>query len=334
MKFENTDLRAMANIISGKTKLPAEFSAEGVDLEAVNEAFCEQIKEITKDYRTFKQHKAELFSIIEENIDTILPNMVEQYLGEFAEIKNLANGDKNRFLVEKNKGGIKNSVTEVGLGGQFKRYKMDKGYVEPEMKAYGTATSIELEELRAGLLNWANWRMEVTEGIAENIMHKVNEGLQAAVSAMASRQKDSASGFDATKFDTLLARAKSYGEKVKIVCTEMFAQKLPIDTYSQVALQEKRDYGYVRKYKGADVQIIPNALKDNTSTAWQIDNGFAYIMPVGKNAKIVKVTLEGQSEIDEYKDQDTKETVYEVYDKAGVAVVNQPYVFVYEDTAL
>lgn len=334
MKFENIDLRTMADIVSGKIKLPQEFSTEGVDVDAVNVAFCEQIKEITKDYRTFKQHKQELFSIIEENIDIVLPNMVLDALGELAEIKNLANGDKPRFLVEKNKGGIKNSVTEVGLGGNFKRYKMDKGYIEPAMKAYGTATSIELEELRAGLLNWAAWKQEVAEGIAENIQRKAYEGIQAAVAKMPARQKESASGFDEAKFDKLLAMAKSYGSDVKIICTEMFAQKLPIDTYSQVALQDKRDYGYVRKYKGANVQIIPNALKDNTSEEFQIDNSRAYIIPTAKNAKIVKVVLEGQSEMDEFKDQDTKETVYQVYDKAGVAIVNVPYLFSYEDTSL
>lgn len=334
MKFENIDLKNMAKIISGKIQLPTEFSAEGVGVEEVKEAFCEQIKELTKDYRTFRNHKTEVFTIIEENIDVILPNMVKDALGDFADIKVLSNGDKNRFLVEKNKEGIKNSVTEVALGGNFKRYKMDKGYVEPEMKAYGTATSIELEELRAGLLNWAEWQAEVTQGIAENIYTKVNEGLQAAVSKMPARQKDSSAGFDAAKFDALLARAKSYGSKIKIMCTEMFAQTLPIDTYSQVGLQEKRDFGYVRKYKGADVQIIPNALKDNTSTEWQIDNGFAYIMPVDKNSKIVKVSIEGQSEMKDMEDPDTHEQVFQVYDKAGVAVVNQPYVFVYENTAL
>lgn len=334
MKFENIDLRTMSNIISGKIKLPAEFSAEGVDLEAVNKAFCAQIDEYTKDYRTFKRHKQEVFAIIEETMDIELPKMVEEALGEFAEIKNLANGDKNRFLIDKNKGGIKNSVTEVGLGGQFKRYKMDRGYIEPSMKAYGTATSIDLEELRMGLHNWAEWKTEVAKGITENIAHKAAEGLQAAVSKMPARQKDSASGFDEAKFDKLLAKAKSYGDRVKIVCTEMFAQKIPSDTYLQTGLQEIRDFGYVRKYKGADVQILPNALKDNVSEEWQIDNKTAYILPVGKNAKIVKITLEGQSEMDEYRDEQTKETVYEVYDKAGVAVVTLPYVFAYTDDSL
>ena len=164
--------------------------------------------------------------------------------------------------------------------------------------------------------------------------HKAAEGLQAAVAKMPARQKDSGSGFDEAKFDKLLAKAKSYGDRVKIVCTEMFAQKIPTDTYLQTGLQEIRDFGYVRKYKGADVQVLPNALKDNVSEEWQIDNKTAYILPVGKNAKIVKITLEGQSEMDEYKDDQTKETVYEVYDKAGVAVVTLPYVFAYTDTSL
>ena len=334
MKFENTDLRTMANVISGKIRMPQEFSAEGLTIEDVNHTFCELIDEYTKDYRTFKKHKQEVFAIIEETIDIELPKNVNEVLGEIAEIKNLSNGDKNRFLVEKNKGGIKNSVTEVGLGGQFKRYKMDRGYVEPAMKAYGTATSIELEELRAGLHNWANWKTEVVQGITDSIAHKAIEGLQAAVSKMPARQKDEASGFDEAKFDKLLAKAKSYGDKVKIICTEMFAQKIPVDQYFQVGLQDKRDYGYTRRYKGADIQIIPNALKDNASEEWQLDNKTAYILPVGKNAKLVKVTLEGQSEMDEYKDEQTKETVYEVYDKAGVAVVTVPYVFAYTDTSL
>lgn len=336
MKFENVELKALADIVSGKTKFPTEFSQEGVGEDDVQRAFNEEINKITKDHRVFRERKNEVFSIIEDSVKEDLPKNVLNGFGELCELKNLSNGDKNRYIIEKNKGGIKNSVTEVGLGGKFKRHKMEHNYVEPEMKAYGTATAVELEELRQGLLNWASFKTEVSEGIAENVLVKANDGIQAAVAKMAARQKDSASGFDAAKFDKLLAKAKSYANngKVKILCTEMFAQKIPFDTYSQVDSADKREYGYLRKYKGAEVQVIPNALKDNVGEEWQINNSFAYILPVGKNSKIVKVTIEGQPEMSEEKDSDTGETVFSIYDRVGVAVVTSPYVFVYEDTSL
>lgn len=336
MKFENVELKTLADITSGKIKLPIEFSQEGIDEDAVREAFNKQVNELTKDHRTLRKNQQEVFSIIEEGVDEELPKNVLNGFGDLVELKIKSNGDKPRFLVEKNKGGIKNSVTEIGLGGRVKRYKKESGYIEPQMKAYGTATSIELEELRSGMMNWADFKTEVADGIAQNILIAANKGLQTAIAKMPARQKDSSSSFDATKFDKLLAMAKSYAPngKVKIVCTELFAQTIPFDTYFQVDSQDKRDFGYVRKYKGAEVQVVPNALKDNISTEWQLDNKNAYIMPVGKNGKIVKVVIEGQSEMREVDDQDTDEKVYQIYDRAGVVVVTLPNVFVYTNTAL
>lgn len=58
------------------------------------------LSELSKDYRT---NKNQIFRIIEESIEEILPERLEDSIGRFAEIKNFAEGDTPRFHVRNGK---------------------------------------------------------------------------------------------------------------------------------------------------------------------------------------------------------------------------------------
>ena len=138
-------------IIAGKIEMPTEFSEAGKTKEDVARLFKEEMDKLAPkgDWKTFKKNKDQIFSIIEEVLEEELPKEVMETIGQWADVEVFRNGDKPRYLLKKNKNGIRHSVTEIALSGRPKRTKMDRGYKEVEMKAFGTATSFSKEELRA-----------------------------------------------------------------------------------------------------------------------------------------------------------------------------------------
>ncbi|MBO7715105.1 MAG: hypothetical protein J6S85_16170 [Methanobrevibacter sp.] len=63
----------------------AEFSADNV-----NDAFADGLKEFAGSYNQFMKNRYDLYDIIIESIDEILPKNVEDALGAFAEVKSVA----------------------------------------------------------------------------------------------------------------------------------------------------------------------------------------------------------------------------------------------------
>ena len=71
---------------------------------------------------------------------------------------------------------------------------------------------------------------------------------------------------------------------------------------------------------------------DETNTTTQINPGFAYVFPAGKE-KIVKVVLEGPTRIDEFRGRDRSFEI-EAYKKVGVAILTHHNWCIYENTEL
>lgn len=323
-------------VLSGKIEMPTEFSEAGKTKEDVAKLFQSEIERLAPkgDWKTFKKNKEEIFSIIAEVIEEELPKEVMETIGRWADVEVFRHGDKPRYLLKKNKNGIRHSVTEIAPSGRPKRTKMDRGYKDVEMKAFGTATSFSKEELRAGLFDIVEWKDECLQGIKDTMYAKIQEVLQVATSALPIANKKSGAGFVEDVVDDLIAKAKSFGDKVEILCTERFAQTIPFDSNDQQAIADRRSTGYTRIYKGCIVDIMPNPLKKAGTDEFVFDNGIAYILPVGKE-KFIKVPVEGDVDIEEYKENDTKEQVFEVEAKFNaVVVLNPKYLFTYENTSI
>ena len=71
---------------------PAEFT-----IDNVNDAFADGLKEFAGTYNQFMKNRYDLYDIIIESIDEILPRDVESAIGAFAEVKTVAQGQKAMF---------------------------------------------------------------------------------------------------------------------------------------------------------------------------------------------------------------------------------------------
>ena len=77
---------------AAKGTAPANFTVDNV-----NAAFIDGLKELAGSYNQFMKNRYDIYDIIIESIDEILPKNVIDALGAFAEVKVVAQGDKAMF---------------------------------------------------------------------------------------------------------------------------------------------------------------------------------------------------------------------------------------------
>lgn len=98
---ELTDL--MNDSLSNRVALFNKEAAPYTD-QAIREAFFEILGEDKLTWQNFRNHKNEIFTVIENVLTTNLPLAWENspFYDQFVEVKNGALGDKNEFIVEDN----------------------------------------------------------------------------------------------------------------------------------------------------------------------------------------------------------------------------------------
>ena len=69
-------------------------------------------------------------------------------------------------------------------------------------------------------------------------------------------------------------------------------------TVSAADVEAQRSTGFIGQFYGTPIVVLPNSYTDETNTAWQLDNKYAYVMPTG-GEKVVKVVLEGTTVIND-----------------------------------
>ena len=87
-------------------------------------------------------------------------------------------------------------------------------------------------------------------------MNKLNQHLQQQLQECPAGQKDTGAGIVEASLSKLKVKAKAYGERIVMVCTETFASTIPALTDGDK--EDKRSNGFIKKYIGMDVVILPN----------------------------------------------------------------------------
>ena len=70
-----------------KGTVPTDFTASK---EEINETLREELSVLAKDYNTYRRNKYDIFEIIQEAADEIIPNEVLSTMGRFAEVRQLS----------------------------------------------------------------------------------------------------------------------------------------------------------------------------------------------------------------------------------------------------
>ena len=327
-----------------KVKAPSkEFSVEtckkAFDGEISNNFGC-------KNMADFMRIKPDVFELLQEMADEYLPARLNATLAQFAEIKQVAQGQKVEFRLRKGWQRGKSFVTQVAPSGQYETFRLDVSQFTVPVKAYGAGAVVEWERFLNGQESFVELMQIIAEGIEDRIYEQIQGLLQAQRTSMPISNYQTHNGFDTTKMDTILAAVRAYG-RPEIWCTQEFAGTITnmanfvpstgTPNVPTADLDDIRNQGYVGVYKGARVIVMPQSFKDETNTEKIMDPQYAYIIPAGEE-RIVKIIMEGDTQIREY-DKDTGgmdwSTGIQMYKKVGLAIVTNPnYWGIYENTDL
>ena len=326
----------MLAVAKADKKAPAAYSFgdKNYSYEDLNEALRVELKEIAGTYSLYRENKNMVFALIEETVDAILPKKVMEQYGMFAEVKTFGQGDRPVFNRKEGRNRAKQFITRVGLAGIYEVFKLDKSSFEVQTSAYGGAAQIGFEEFLDGRVDFAEVTSIIMEGLDEVIYQEIAKALKAGIAQLPAANQSSHSGFDATKFEKLIAVARAYGEPT-IYCTyELAAKILPAGGWvSDEMRNEMNSQGYLGQYKGNRVIVLPQSFTDETNSVKTIDPSYAWIIPAGGNDKPVKIAFEGQTIVDEYTNYDRSREI-QVYKKVGVVAMMTNNICCFEDTSL
>lgn len=319
---------------------PANYSAE-----LVGKSFREEVKKLAGDFNLFRRNKLDLYELMQETFDEVLPKKVNDRYGFLAEILTIKNGQKATFKQTLGRARGKSFVTKVGLNGIFECFRLDSKTFEIETHFIGGAAILDWERYLLGQEDLADYLEILLEGIDDYIYKMLTDALNASFNTVGrpSNTVATANAFDKAKFDSLITTVKAYGDPI-IVCTPEFADTIPANyavvtngSTTQIAISQQdvddiRNIGAVQVYKGCPIVVIPQSFTDETNNSKVLDPKYCYIIP-GMGTKIAKIVMEGETEVDDYKNKDRSMEI-SVRKKLGVAIMHTNNWAIYKNTSL
>lgn len=313
------------------------FGEQKLEASAISSTFAKELNELGATPADFRNNANLIYELIETGLSEVLPVKVMQTYGQFADVKQVGNGDKIVFKVnisEASKRRAKQFVSKVGAAGRYETFKLDGYSFEVPTSIYGGAARIEWEELRAGRVTLNDYYQLVLEGLNDEVYREIANALMAMIADMGTRNKVTDNVFDEKKMDDLLQIADVYG-RATIYCTyEFAATMIPKEQWFSDSMKEQYwNNGAFTTYKGHQVVILPQSFEDADNLVKVIDPAYAYIIPTGAD-KPIKVAFEGSAQVKQFDNRDWS-TEIQTYQKIGVAsyLVN-PGICVYQNTSL
>lgn len=312
------------------------FGEDKFTYTQLNDTLRTELNALAGTPALYRENMNTLFSLVEVVIDDIVPARVMELYGQFAEIKQFAQGEKAIFVTKvtaASRRRAKQFITKVGLAGVYEVFKLDGKSTELACTAYGGAAQISLEEFLDGRLDWAELVDIVMEGLDEKIYEEILKALTAGIKNLQNTNKVSATEFVEAKMDELINIARAYGTP-SIYCTYAFAATMvPAEGWVADAHRvEKWNNGYLANYKGTRVIVLPQSYTDETNTVKVVDDSVAYIIPTGAD-KPVKIAFEGNTLVDERKNADWSRDI-QVYKKMGIGAIVTNNICAYQNTSL
>ena len=313
------------------------FNGSNYSYNQLDETLRKELNELVGSPALYRENQNTLFALIEQTVTDVLPQRLADIYQGFAEVKVFNQGEKPVFRRKINaRTRAKQFVTRVGLAGVYEVFKLGgTESFEVPTSAVGGAAQIGIEEFLDGRVDFGELLEIVLEGIEDTIQLEVSAAMKASISQLPAVNSVSWAGFDEEEFDRLIAIADSYG-KSTIYCDARFAATIMPAQVTMMSDQMKNvlwERGYFTSYKNHNVVILHNAVKDEQNNYLVNDPGYAWIMPANGNTKPAYIAVEGDTLVDERKNDDWSRDV-QVYKKVGVGVMFTNDICVFHNTDL
>jgi hypothetical protein len=322
----NTELRNLARHAANRTA-PAEFSVSSVDA-----AVADGFKELCGSINNFMRNRYDIYDIIIENADDIVPGKVMDAMGQFAEVIQLKNGEKKMFK----RGGLgrnraKKFLTQAAQNGLYETFRLDQETFSIGMKNIGGAVSIDFQRMIDGAESLAEFMDVLAEAQEDAIYVEVQNALMAAANNTVMPAANKYTGnYNANELQRLVNTVKVYGGGATIFAAPEFIAKMGPDAivpavsgaqavYHPDDIDAIHNIGRIRIFRGCPVVELRQSFLDEKNDKVMIHPQFAYVLPSGKE-KVVKIAMEGDTQMYDVKNPDNSLEIH-TYRMIGVGIL-------------
>jgi hypothetical protein len=319
---------------------PANFTTENV-----SDALRDSLQEMAGSINQFMKNRYDIYEIIIQTADEIVPNNVIDAVGIFAEVRVVPQGQKAMFKRSLGRNRAKKFLTQVGLSGVYETFRLDKSTYEVSGHAIGGAVTIDFERYLDGAEDMAELMDIITEGLTDSVYVEVQRALRAAINATGRPDVNKFVGatFMGDEMLKLVNVVKAYGSGAVIFAPPEFVAAMGPDAIVPVGASYQGIYhpqdidaihnqGYINIFRGTPIVQIPQSFVDENNVETWIDPQLAYILPTGKT-RVVKVVLEGNTQMYDFQNRDQSMEIH-VYKKIGAAIESHHDWAIYQNTGI
>ena len=318
-------------------KVPAEFAAENYDYET---ALRDELKKLAGNMSQFRRNKYDIFDLLAQEWEEVLPQSLTDALGMFCEVIHVPQGSRLEFRVKHGHQRGKQFVTRATESGSYEYFRLDHDRFDVYPFAMGAAGHIDFERYLDGLEDMADIYDVLRDGFVERIFELIQNLLLESwnLAGRPAKNKVAVNGFDVQAMRELVNTVAPYGSPI-IYCTPEFAAEMSnvmVETAAKVSeteLLELRDRGYLGKFYGTPVVVLPQSFADENNERLVMNPSFAYVIPAGKE-KLIKIGMEGSPYFREWENRDNSIEL-QGYVKIGAGMINRPnYWGIYYNAAI
>ena len=330
----DNNLKVLMNGVFGR-KVPAEFAAENYDYEAalhdeLTKLLCDEKGNFNR-YK-FERNKYDLFELLSQNMEEVLPQSVAAALDMFTEIVNVPQGSRLEFRVTRGKQRGRQFVTRATESGNYETFRLDRDRFDVYPVAIGGGGYVDFERYLDGLESITDIYEVLQQGIVDRIFEMVQETLLSSwnLAGRPTANKVITATFDPAAMVKLCNTVAAYGAPVIYCSPEFAAEMVNAIVYNNTAkisdqdMIEVRERGYIGRFRGFPVVVMPQSFVDETNTKLAMNPSFAYVIPAGRE-KLIKLGFEGSPYFREWDDHEGDNSITLMcYVKVGVGMLATP----------
>ena len=303
---------------------------ENYSVENVNDALRDELNAMCSSINEFRRNQYDIFEIIIETADEIVPKKVIDYVGIFAEVKTVENGQKAMFKRKLGKNRAKKFLTQVGLSGVYETFRLDTETFTVEAHAVGGAGTIDFDRMLDNAEIMPDIMDIITEGLTDSVFYEIQKALIAAYEAagVPAANRKEGNNFVAKDMQDLVNVVRSYGTSAVIfACPEFVAAMGPDQigdpsykaVYSPKDIEDIANTGYIKMFRGTPIVQMPQSFIDENNDKTVMNPQYAFVLPAG-GEKVVKVVLEGPTQM-WMRDNRDQSMEINAYKKMGAAIL-------------
>jgi hypothetical protein len=309
--------------------------------KAASNALNAYFEEVAGDtsIRALRYNSREIFAIIDEVIDEVVPAQIQDMTGQFAEVRRFARNEKVEFVIPTTYGSSRRQYTAVrrsARGGVYRAYRLDGKVLEMEMYPWAVAYAVTLEDILTGQRTIAQLLSIITNAWVERIFRDVVDALFTAAAAAPAVNQHSGAGFSASDLDDIIEIIGAYGNPFIFGFRKSVSKIINVTLTNaggavMADLEDIRRQGFVQIYKGIPVVMMPDyfVTLDNTPFVFEAYRDTLLILP--GDERPVKVAFKGEGYTQEVQ-QATGGVEYHNHQIVGMTVLFKNHIGSYEFT--